>query len=107
MAATAAAEAEALLGRTLDGMKVMRIEAQRAQEVVSGEKTLELTGKRCHQHGLVLIGETAKGATAPSCTIGAVTLGTCYRIASLEAFEEAADRHLALDFGLCTGARVA
>ena len=72
-AATAAAEAR--LGRKLGGMKVMRLEAQRAQEVVSGEKTLELTGKRCHVGGLILIGETANGATAPSCAIGAVTLG--------------------------------
>ena len=94
-AATAAAEAR--LGRSLEGLKILRIEAQRAQDVVSGEKTLELTGKRCHQTGLVLVGETAKGATAPNCVIGAVTLGDCAAMAS-EAFEATADRHLALDF---------
>ena len=79
--------------------RVMRIEARRAQDVVSGEKTLELTGKACHQRGLILIGETAKGsARSPCCVIGAVTLGECDRISSHEAFEETADRHRALDF---------
>ena len=88
--------AEALLGRKLDGMKIMRIEAQRARDVVDGKKTLELTGKRCHKRGLVLITEKAKGATSPSCVIGAVTLGECDRISSLENFEATADRPRAL-----------
>ena len=97
VAATAAAEAEALLGRKLDGMKVMRLEAQRARDVVDGEKTLELTGKLCHQRGVVLVGETAEGASAKGCAIGAVTLGEC---ASLNrgSFEATAARHRALDF---------
>ena len=92
-----AAAAEALLGRKLEGLKVMRIEAQRAQEVVDGEKTLELTGKHCHRRGLVLVGETAEGASAKGCAIGAVTLGEC---ASLNrgSFEATAARHRALDF---------
>ena len=72
-----AAAAEALLGCRLEGLKVMRLEAQRARDVVDGEKTLELTGKHCHQRGVVLVGETAKGASAKGCAIGAVTLGEC------------------------------
>ena len=74
----------------------MRIEAQRARDVVDGEKTLELTGKHCHQRGLVLVGETAEGASAKGCAIGAVTLGEC---ASLNrgSFEATAARHRALD----------
>ena len=92
-----AAAAEALLGCKLEGLKVMRIEAQRAQEVVDGEKTLELTGKLCHQRGVVLVGETSEGASAKGCAIGAVTLGEC---ASLNrgSFEATAARHRALDF---------
>ena len=94
---TAKAAAEALLGRKLDGMKIMRIEAQRARDVVDGKKTLELTNKLCHQRGVVLIGETADGAQAKDCAIGAVNLGECTRM-SQEAFEATADRHHALDF---------
>ena len=92
-----AAAAEALLGCRLEGLKVMRLEAQRARDVVDGEKTLELTGKHCHWRGVVLVGETAEGASAKGCAIGAVTLGEC---ASLNrgSFEATAARHRALDF---------
>ena len=51
----------------------------------------------CHQRGVVLVGETAEGASAKGCAIGAVTLGEC---ASLNrgSFEATAARHRALDF---------
>ena len=92
-----AAAAEALLGCRLEGLKVMRLEAQRARDVVDGEKTLELTGKHCHQRGVVLVGETAEGASVKGCAIGAVTLGECASL-NRRSFEATAARHRALDF---------
>ena len=89
--------AEALLGVSLSSLQIMRIEAQRARDVVDGKKTLELTKGRCNRRGLVLIGEKAKGAIAKGCVIGAVTLGECNRM-SREDFETTGDRHLASDF---------
>ena len=90
-------EAEALLGMPLTSLKIMRLEAQRARDVVDGKKTLELTGRKTHERGVVLIGETADGAIAKHCAIGAVTLGECTRMTQ-EDFEATADRHHALDF---------
>lgn len=90
-------EAEALLGMPLPTLKVMRLEAHRARDVVDGKKTLELTGRSCHVRGVVLVGETAEGAIAKSCALGAVTLGDCTRM-SQQAFEATADRHHALGF---------
>ena len=75
----------------------MRLDAQRARDVVDGKKTLELTTGRCKKRGLVLIAEKAKGATAKGCVIGAVTLGECTPM-SREGFETTVDRHLATDF---------
>ena len=49
-------EAEALLGVSLASLKIMRLEAQRARDVVDGKKTLELTSRFCHERGVVLIG---------------------------------------------------
>ena len=91
------AEAETVLGVSLTSLKIMRLEAQRARDVVDGKKTLELTGRQSRERGMVLIGETADGAIAKGCAIGAVTLGECTRM-SQEAFKATADRHHALDF---------
>ena len=89
--------AEALLGRSLDGLSIVRLEAPRARDVVAGAKTLELTEGPCNKRGPTLIGETATGADAKSCVIGAVTLGEC-RPMSRDEFEAAKSRHLAHDF---------
>ena len=90
-------EAEALLGMPLTSLKIMRLEAQRARDVVDGKKTLELTGRSCHERGVVLIGETADGAIAKGSVIGAVTLGECASMGR-EGYEATVDRHHALDF---------
>ena len=90
-------EAEALLGVSLTSLQIMRIEAQRARDVVDGKKTLELTNGPCHKRSLVLVCEKAKGATAKGYVIGAVTLGECTHM-SHEGFETTVDRHIATDF---------
>ena len=59
--------AESLLGVSLEALMIMRLEAQRARDVVDGRKTLELTKGRCRKRGLVLVCEKAKGATAKGC----------------------------------------
>ena len=46
------AAAEALLGRSLEGLSIMRLEAPRARDVVAGTKTLELTEGLCKKRGL-------------------------------------------------------
>ena len=90
-------EAEALLGMPLTSLKIMRLEAQRARDVVDGKKTLELTSRSCHERGYVLIGETADGARAKGSVIGAVILGECASM-DRERYEATTERHHALDF---------
>ena len=46
--------AEALLGRSLEGLSIVRLEAPRARDVVAGAKTLELTEGPCNKRGLTL-----------------------------------------------------
>ena len=69
--------AEAQLGRSLEGLNIMLLEASQACNVVDGLKVLELTEGPLNQRGLTLVGETAVGADARSCIIGAVSLGEC------------------------------
>ena len=69
--------AEAQLGRSLEGLNIMLLEASQACNVVDGLKVLELTEGPLNKRGLTLVGETAVGADARSCIIGAVSLGEC------------------------------
>ena len=47
---------------------------------------------------MTLIGENAKGAMAPGCALGVVTLGKCEEMDEA-AFEASAHRHRAIGYG--------